>query len=302
MNGTNGGSLVLNAPQVSGNAYVTGASYVAATTSGNPVDLAIAPIASGIINNAGSIVLEGTYVQDAAQQGSAFVDSYEGSAESNASAFMAQASTIQSRIFGGTAPSGMQIEPGEEIDNCLGSLELLSTWDLSTFRYNGVAGILTLRAAGNVNIDFGASLTDGFRNRRLPWIHPLCLPVGSQSWSYQITAGALTLTSANLGAVQSHVLPPSLGPRAARSKWVTKTRFPPTGTLHLPATMTCEHVFPGTIRTGSGSISINAGDDVLLLNNLATIYTAGSQVDPTDGGLFTQPSGQSARRFDSSHV
>jgi hypothetical protein len=48
-----------------------------------------------------------------------------------------------------------------------------------------------------------------------------------------------------------------------------------------------------TIRTGTGNITIDAGGSVLLLNNLATIYTAGTQVDPTLGGAFTPPSGTS---------
>ena len=39
------------------------------------------------------------------------------------------------------------------------------------------------------------------------------------------------------------------------------------------------------IRTGSGDIDISASQDVKLLNQFATIYTAGTQVtDPTLGG------------------
>ncbi len=44
------------------------------------------------------------------------------------------------------------------------------------------------------------------------------------------------------------------------------------------------------IRTGSGDIDISAGRSIRLLNQFASIYTAGTQVsDPTMGGAFDLP-------------
>jgi hypothetical protein len=62
-------------------------------------------------------------------------------------------------------------------------------------------------------------------------------------------------------------------------------------TLVSPFSVDDPSEFFQAIRIGTGSITIGAGGNVELLNNLATIYTAGTQVDPSLGGTFTAPTG-----------
>ena len=296
VNGSTGGTLLLRAPQVSGSSYVSGAGYtpvaVNAAGGGTPTDVAIGPIASGIVENASNITVEGFYVQDA-QQSNALIDSYESTAESNAAAFMAQASSIQSRIFGSNT-ANVNIQPGEEIDNSTGNLELQNTWDLSTLRYGGEPGVLTIRAAGNINVDFGASLNDGFDGSAGVSYSNVLLPVGSQSWSYNITTGA-DFTGANSGDVQTAAQLQGSGLGGSLQVGYQANSSSPTLLSQTSADNLSQ--FFQTIRTGTGSITINSGGSVLLLNNLATIYTAGSQVDPTLGGTFAPPAGTDANGF-----
>jgi filamentous hemagglutinin len=311
--GATGGTLLLRAPQVSGGTYSAGSSYapveVNAAGGGAPTDVAIAPIVvgsgAGSVENASSIVVEGFYAQDA-QTANAQIDAYEGNAEANASAFMSQMSSIETRIFGSSA-ANVHIRPGEEIDNSQGSLELASTWDLSTLRYgaplldgqgNPVTnaagntvlsepGVLTIRAAGNINLDFDASLTDGFDGSAgVSYLNAL-MPVGSQSWAYQITSGA-DFSAANPGMVQTAAQLQSSGLGGSLQVGVQNSTSP---TILSEFSQNDPAVFFETIRTGSGNITINSGGDVLLLDNLATIYTAGSQVDGTLGGAFVPPAG-----------
>jgi filamentous hemagglutinin len=107
------------------------------------------------------------------------------------------------------------------------------------------------------------------------------------SWSYNLTAGA-DLSAADCSQVM---------PLTASSPLATTT-----GSIQLgygaPALSTTSLTnkvdlpiisqYYETIRTGVGNINMFAGQDVQLLNPLATIYTAGSQVLPLQGGL---PSG-----------
>lgn len=196
--------------------------------------------------------------------------------------------------------SGVTMKTG-----ALGDLTLAGTWDLSTYRYgpnvnpnkpgSGEPGILTLRAAGNLIFNYSlptskvlaaGSLSDGFGPVPATtggglWQAPL-LPAGSQSWTYQLIAGAdtkaanvravvpLTSLNAKSGSVQ-------LGLNA--TNLFTSSSNPSTATL-IPQ-------YYQTIRTGTGAISIYAGRDVQLLNQLATIYTAGAQVDRPTSLLST---------------
>ena len=304
VNGTPAGNLHLRAPQVADNTY-TGGTYSTVTGSGGtPTDVAVAPIAGNIIQNAGSINVEGFYVQNLPGANS-IIDTAEGNATTNASNFMANAGTIATRIFGASVPATVEINPGEEIDNTTGNLELQSTWDFGQLRYGAplldsfgnqqtnllgntiltVPGYLTLRAAGNLNLDFGASLTDGFDDSFGLSNEDLPLPVGSQSWTYTLTTGG-DFTAANLGAIRSPAQLSAAGLGGSLQVGYQNTSSPVvlnTGVINSPNT------FFQTIRTGTGNITINAGGSVLLLNNLATIYTSGSEVDSTDGGLFNPP-------------
>lgn len=306
-----GGTLHLRAPQVAGGSYVAGSSYtpvaVNAANGGSPTDVAITPISSTVVQNASSIIVEGFYVQDALQSGSVLIDNYKTTAEHNATLFMGNASTIQNRLFGSNV-TNVNVQPGEEIDNSLGSLELQNTWDLSTLRYgaplldaqgnpvvdnagNAILsepGRLTVRAAGNLNIDFGASLTDGFDGSAGVSYTNVLMPIGSQSWSYNLVSGA-DFSAASTGAVQAPGVLQTSGLGGSLQLGYQNTDTPTQ--FSNPSTPPSLGGYFQTIRTGTGNITIDAGGNILLLNNLATIYTAGTQVDSTLGGTFTPPSG-----------
>ena len=181
--GQTSGTLHLRAPQTADNS-----------------DVQINPIGA-TITGASAINIEGFYRQDAVTVGNAVIDpgtqdpvlDYQNNAMNNASAFMANYASIQSRIstsLSAANQSIMQINPGEEIVNSLGGLVLNNDWDLSLQRYGDLltvldssgnpipwsgagpqdvngnqaigqnAGFLTLRASGDIT--FNGSLSDGF--------------------------------------------------------------------------------------------------------------------------------------------
>ena len=205
-----------------------------------------------------------------------------------------------------TGALNLILTPGAEIVNPGGGLTMGSTafnsnedWDLVGFRFGrkSAPGVLTLRASENLT--FLNALSDGFDRSATPssptntnnptntlWLAPLAgrnpnLPANSQSWSYRLTAGA-DLSSANFRSVQpmegSGALADSAGiiaiGRDNGSASITG------GTSALSSSRIPS--FFQVLRTGSGSIDINAGRSVRLLNPWASIYTAGTQVaDPT---------------------
>ncbi len=180
-------------------------------------------------------------------------------------------------------PVGIFTTTGATSINAVSALTLPADWNLDTFRYgpdvtavlgSGEPGVLTLRAAGD--LIFNGSLSDGFgiapidpsTNTAALWEAPLLAP-GSRSWSYRLTAGA------DFSGVDFHDV-------------VTLTAGG--GSLELGVTCACTTAsntttsasllknFYQVIRTGTGDIDISASKDVQLLNQFATIYTAGSQV------------------------
>ena len=188
---------------------------------------------------------------------------------------------------------------------------------------SGEPGTLALRAAGNVEFLYNAgttantvasiaSLSDGFDptvallsplatgSSAAPsisalWTAPL-LPAGSQSWSFDIVAGA-DLAAADLRDVLPETglgsLPSGEGsvlvglgaphcrraPRAPGTQPVTRSTIVP--------------LFFQTIRTGTGDIGIYSSNDIQLLNPLATVYTAGTQAPAMTG--FEEPGAPRAR-------
>jgi hypothetical protein len=309
------GALLLVAPQIVGT-YGSGSILAvnAAAPAGATLDLNIAPIAGNIIG-AGSIVAAGSYVQDAATTGAASIDTYDSNGDldsnsmeamalANASTFMASSGdaatggTIINRLIAGNSsinPAIFNVEPAEQIDNSQGDLVLNQTWDLSTARYgeNGnVPGILTLRAAGNLifesNGDTGfpapASLSDGFdlaeSTSGEEYTAPL-LPAGSLSWSYNLVAGG-DFSAANPLAVVPN-LPSDTG------SLLLGANGAPLPTGSEPDLDPVAIAYFQTIRTGDGNIQIAASQDVQLLDDLATIYTAGTQVAPLANFVVPDP-------------
>ena len=324
VNGGPGGTVHLRAPQVSGGSYIPGSVYtsvaVNAANGGTPTDVAIAPIANGVIQNASSIVIEGFSVQDANTSATASIDNFETNAKANATTFMSNWQAIQTRLFGaGSLSSGViNIEPGEEIDNSKGGLVLNNDWDLSTWRFGakqqlettpfgsyadsiyfnggqqisvGVEpGILTIRATGSIT--FNGSLTDGFGDsagdiptdantgNASPWLNTL-LPTfqngtGQQSWSYRLTAGA-DLSAAAYQQVAGNNGSILLGKLNSTGQYIASPSGPGALTANAIIDPQTGISYYQVIRTGTGDITISASNNVELLNQFASIYTAGTQ-------------------------
>jgi filamentous hemagglutinin family protein len=122
-----------------------------------------------------------------------------------AAAFMAAASAgIRTRL-GQPDTAAFIISPGIEI-RAGGDLTLVDNWNLKDARYNGAAGVLTLRAGGDLNID-NANLSDGFvdavrtqeyyaptelNGQFMPLVGPTPPNklTNDTSWTYNLVAGA----------------------------------------------------------------------------------------------------------------
>lgn len=162
------------------------------------------------------------------------------------------------------ASSGLNVtlEPGIEIDatgidGAPANMTLDVPWDLSQWRVQGaggtsVAGVLTLRATGDITFD--DSLSDGFSS---PTSGTL-LTAGSGSWSYRIVAGA-DPNAANPLAVMTNAAQPA-------------------------ADVTVGSATSGAVavRTGTGFIDVAASGDFVLTNPDSVLYTAG-EADSADG-------------------
>jgi filamentous hemagglutinin family protein len=196
--------------------------------------------------------------------------------------------------------SGFTARPGIVLTNPGGDIDVLSNWNLGAgtsdtqlyYRYQGdIAPVLTLRAAGNVNLD--ASISDGFWQYTNPLgdnstdtgnsISPVGNPsdplplltaslngAGVDSSSYRIVAGANTGSSDPLDLSGADTLA-GLGDVTLDGH----NSFSVVSNQNTGATVTVYE--PTMLRTGSGFIDIAAADDLSLLDPLApgVIYTAG---------------------------
>ncbi len=147
---------------------------------------------------------------------------------------------------------------------------------------SGTAPVVTATATADVILSAYNSMLLGQNS---------LLPANAQSYSYRIVSGA-DLAAADF----TRVLP--------LSQLVDPVTHVPFGSLLLGKDYGTNVFTTGVnattssivatryqvIRTGSGDITISAGRDVRLLNQFATIYTAGTRVgDPTMGGTFDVP-------------
>lgn len=236
----------------------------------------------------------------------------------NNTSFMANYNAMFTRLLGGNTSiqSISVLQPGVEIVNSGGSISLgtptsaaLADWNLSTFRYgpNNAAGTLTMRAMGN--LEFYNTLSDGFTLATTGplvermWMATLstpnsAVPVNSQSWNYRLTAGA-DITAAShravstsgtgsllLGKDAGQAIPTSAGSNSAPGNdALTRLAINPANNTATSGAPTASNLFQ-VIRTGTGDIDVSAGQDVQLLNQFATIYTAGVSV-PSITTVFT---------------
>jgi len=283
------GTLLISAPQALGNA-----------------DLQVQPI-NGTIINPSSIIVEGYQVFTPAN--GIINSTVESQVLDNGQAFVGDADRLfanNTALITPTSgnPTVAVIEPGAEIVNPNGDLTLSSDWNLvnsplGEFRFgpDSAAGILTMRASGN--LIFKGALSDGFTTTSGDptgnlWQAGLIaqntlLPVNAQDWSYNLTSGAdfsganvadvlpLSSLGANTGSLELGVNDANPAATQAGANGTTTTAI--TGHYQV-------------IRTGAGSINISAGENVELLNQFATIYTAGTQLTPQEanlGGAFSVP-------------
>ena len=288
------GTLHLRAPQLDAAGNVLGINGAAV-----PVSVAVYPLAGDIIG-ASSVAIEGFYKQDAAQAGSVGIDdstgtNYESLALANATAFMQNASTLQTALAGSNShlASVLYVAPGEEIDNSEGNLVLNNNWDFSSARYGpeNAPGFLTLRASGN--LVFNGSLSDGFSgagNAATLLAFNSALPANAQSWSYNLAAGAdftaadtQQVIAANMAYDPSTGLPVGLVTGSLELGKLDGAGISTRGTSVATAT------YFQVIRTGTGNINIATGGDIQLLNQFATIYTAGVVAPALAAGTFDTP-------------
>ena len=269
----------------------TGILHLRAPQLADGSDVQIDPLQGSLLDPS-SVVIEGYKVYTPA--GGTINSALENTVYTDASAFAANTNTILTSLLGSSPSTAQealyQVTPGVEIVNPTGNLTLTNTWDLSTFRFgpnanpsivgSGVAGDLTLRAAGNIVLGYGnnssASLTDGFTGYDGSTTDSLwqATVMPGQSWSYQLTAGA-DFTAAALNDVLPTSLLAGLGGSVQLGKGAPAL---PTATNGSTGVIIPQ--FYQVIRTGVGNITISAAGDVQLLNPIATIYTAGAEAAP----------------------
>lgn len=290
-------------------------------------DVLVNPIQGSVIG-ASSILVEGYRLYDLTSSGGAITPALESTIHANSQAFLGAAGAVgnanytsmMNRLLGAESAAGSRdalrglvvLAPGAEIINRTGDLTLgavnsttTADWDLSTFRYGekSAPGVLTLRAAGNLS--FFNSLSDGFAptlsNTDSTWLwlarlaNPnSALPMNIQSWSFRLTAGA-DLTAADFRAVKSTAaLAAGSGSLMLGKDGGTMVAgggdSALTSSVIGAVTSVGGHGLFQVIRTGSGDIEIHAGRSVQLLNQFASIYTAGTRVaDFSMGGSFDVP-------------
>ena len=284
-------------------------------------ELQITPL-NGTILGASKIEVEGYRLFDLTGTG-IINPTVQTNVRNNGNTFGAAINAITNRILAsnaGLAPV-LVVMPGAEIINRTGNLTLgtsassfaVNDWNLATFRFGpkSAPGVLTLRAFGD--LAFYNALSDGFDTTRSSstnalerlWTAPLLfqnplLPVNAQSWSYRLASGAdfaaadfhevrpLETLAANVGSIL-------IGQNAGQAtvtggaNALTQRAINPNNATNASSASNRFQV----VRTGSGDIDVVSGRDVQLLNQFATIYTAGTQVaDPTrvfTAGDFVTP-------------
>lgn len=162
--------------------------------------------------------------------------------------------TLKERLGKDTDASFHVLSGVEVRSTSTGDMTLSADWNFKDAAAGGEAGVLTLRAGGNLNIN--NNLSDGFSTAtKLDGANPAALQDatvrGGKAWSFNLVAGA-----------------------DANSADVMNTRAG-AGDLTLAAAK--------LIRTGSGDIRMAAGQDIVLKANTSAVYTAGTRYTPAAG-------------------
>ena len=198
----------------------------------------------------------------------------------DATTFMAQAETVQTRLTNSKAPA-LQVQPGVEVrasgnlDVSVDEQELDPSkrgWNLADWRFGSaqVPGTLTLRAAGNLTVN--GSISDGFDRVANKPMSQWTLR-SDDSWSMRLVAGVDLLAAAPMTT------------KGAKGNVALKFA-PPAAKNDVPSAV---------LRTGTGRIDIAAAQNIELgkLSKTvgATIYTAGKRVAMPEDGSFEAPAG-----------
>ncbi|HET6406391.1 MAG TPA: filamentous hemagglutinin family protein [Chthoniobacteraceae bacterium] len=306
------GTLHLRAPRTSGN------TDVAVNTIGATIANASSILVEGYeivdLTSAGGLITGGR-TNGTSLPGA---NTVQGAVYASASAFLSTANhdAMMARLLGGDSQGlagNLVLAPGVEIINTNGDLtigapnstSLAGDWSLADFRFGpkGSPGVLTLRASGDVV--FNNALSDGFAHvnptdangRSMLWLGQLLpidtdLPINTQSWSFRIAAGS-DLGAADFRAVlRTEQLAPDKGSIIVGEYYASVPNSTTSGanagvgsngltanSIRIGSTGTRYEV----IRTGTGDIDMNAGRNLQLSNQFATVYTAGVRLpDPTN--------------------
>lgn len=246
--GGRGGAVVLRAPR---------------TGAGAGTDVAVSELA-GTVSGARTLAIEAVKLYDGkttltATGGSAGTSLSLTTLGSDNTAFASRNAAIAARL-GQDANPAFHILSGVEVHSGA-NLTLSGDWNLVNSRAGGEPGVLTLRADGNLLLD--ANLSDGFSHATACTTatcsasspSPATLRSGD-SWSLRLVAGADAGAADPLAVIAgSSDLTLAAGKR---------------------------------VRTGTGSIEIASGRDIVLADNRSVIHTAGRPSDPVSG--FVNPS------------
>ncbi|WP_035600950.1 filamentous haemagglutinin family protein [Haloferula sp. BvORR071] len=274
-------------------------------------DLAVNSLDS-TVTGASSILVEAYKIYDLTSTTGTITTAIQNQIKADGEAFLgtsgtasAAYTTISNRLLAhnpGLA-SILVLAPGAEIIHRTGNLTLgsssstsTSDWNLANYRFGAksAAGVLTLRAAGNLT--FFNTISDGFAtaayNSLLLPANAL-LPVNTRSYSYRLVSGA-DFSATDFGRTQALESLAASSGSLLLGKNNTSNFSNSNGSNNNPGNsattaLALTNRFQ-VIRTGTGDIDIHASRSVQLQNQFATIYTAGTVVaDPTMGGSFDVP-------------
>jgi filamentous hemagglutinin len=273
---------VIDVSAADGSDAVDGAVFVRAPRVGQGAgqDVAVETFASTVKGQHGPVVttLEAFKVYQAstitanADSATNLNAGVQGRMATEAQGFMANAAAVAQRLG-----SSIQLTPGIEVQSS-GNLTVSVNeranaaadrgWDLNAWRYNGAAGALTLRAAGDLVIQ--GSISDGFVKPGTAAIGMAdwALDTQTSSWSYRLVAGA-SLNAAD---------PLALGAKGQGELAVTFARTQDEASANdAPLAL---------VRTGTGRIDIASAGNVRLDSAFTTASSAELYNDLVNGANF----------------